>query len=189
MSNKSKFLDAVVKGGIKETKHKLKSGAMNRDEPVDLEKELRDAKAQINGNLQVVQLGVTDDDLRDVIKRVAAHHKLTVKLSDGSVVDPTPGERMSLMDRATATVLEHTTPSPKGVLYDSVKSIMRMQAQKDIKDGAVVVPVDVVGYATKVMNGAKRIPGLKLTLEDYTEIIRDICEEFSLEMKEVEDGQ
>jgi len=186
MSDKDRFLDMIVRGGVKETKRKLKKGLIRRDEPIDLEKELRDAKKEIGDNMEVRNLGITDDDLRDVIKKVSAQHKLQVKLGDGTVITPEPGEKMSVMDRATSFVLSKATPSPRGVLYDSIKSIMKAQAQKDIQSGTVVVPVDVRGYATKVLNNSKHIPGLRLKLEDYMDIIREICEEFSLEMKEDE---
>ncbi len=186
MSDKDRFLDMIVKGGVKETKRKLKKGLIRRDEPIDLEKELRDAKKEIGDNMEVRNLGITDDDLRDVIKKVSAQHKLQVKLADGTVITPEPGEKMSAMDRATSFVLSKATPSSRGVLYDSIKSIMKAQAQKDIQSGTVVVPVDVRGYATKVLNNSKHIPGLRLKLEDYMDIIREICEEFSLEMKEDE---
>jgi len=158
MSDKDRFLDMIVRGGVKETKRKLKKGLIRRDEPIDLEKELRDAKKEIGDNMEVRNLGITDDDLRDVIKKVSAQHKLQVKLGDGTVITPEPGEKMSVMDRATSFVLSKATPSPRGVLYDSIKSIMKAQAQKDIQSGTVVVPVDVRGYATKVLNNSKHIP-------------------------------
>lgn len=186
MSDKDRFLDMIVRGGIKETKRKLKKGLIRRDEPVDLEKELRDAKKEIGDNMEVRKLGITDDDLREVIKKVSAQHKLQVKLADGTVITPEPAEKMSLMDRATTFVMSRATPSPRGVLYDSVKSVLRAQAQKDIQNGSVIVPVDVKGYATKVMDNSKHIPGLRLKLEDYIDMVREICEEFSLEMKEDE---
>jgi len=184
MSSKDRFLDMIVQGGIKETKRKLKKGLIRRDEPVDLEKELRDAKREIGDNMEVRNLGITDDDLREVIKEVSGHHNLQVKLADGTVITPDKVEKMSLMDRATTFVMSRATPSPRGVMYDSVKSILRAQAQKDVQNGTVVLPVDVRGYATKIMNNSKHIPGLKLNLDDYMEMVREICEELSLEMKE-----
>jgi len=180
MSAKSKFLDSIVKGGVAETKRKIKSGAIKRDESVDVEKELRDAKATIGGKLsQVRALGVTDDDLRNVIKRVASAHRLSVKLADGTIIEA----KMSLVDRATSAVLSRVTPSPKGALYESVKAILKAQAQNDIKKGKVVIPVDVDGYATRVQSNTRRIPGLRMKHEDYVQAIKEICEELSLEMK------
>lgn len=181
MSAKSKFKDSVVKGGIAEVKRKLKHGIIKRDEPVDLEKELRDAKAEIGSNSQVHTLGITDDDLRDCIVRVSQAHKLSIKLEDGTIVPPS--KPISFMDKMTVSILEHSTPSPRGALFDAVKSIMKNQAIADVKKGTVVVPVDVEGYATRIENKAKKIPGMKLSHDDYVIAIREICDELSLEVK------
>jgi len=181
VSTKSKFLKTIVKGGIAETSRKLKAGAMKRDELVDVEKELRDAKATIGSNPQVSALGITDDDLRNVIRQVASAHKLSVTLADGTVIEPS--DKMSFIDRATSAVLSRVTPSPKGALYTSVKAALKMQAQNDVKKGTITLPVDVEGYATRIQSNTKRIPGLGLKYDDYKQAIREICEELDLEMK------
>lgn len=184
MSNKSDFLGMVVKAGIKETKRKLRKHLMRRDEPVDLEKELQDTLGEIGNNAEVQRMGITHDDLREVIKKVAAAHGLQVQLSDGTVVTPEPDEKMSLMDRAASFVMSKAAPSSRGVVYDGIKAVLRSQAQSDIKSGKVTVPVDVEGYARRLMSNTRHIPRLKLSFGDYVDIIREICEEFSLEVKE-----
>jgi len=74
------FLGAVEDGGVRETKRLIASGKLRKDVPVDLEKELSDAKAKIGSRAAV--LGVTDDDLREVIKVVA--WKCNLEVRDGS---------------------------------------------------------------------------------------------------------
>ena len=77
---KLKFLKAVEDGGIREVKGLIAAGKVKKDEPVNLEKELTEAKAKVGSTGDI--LGVTDNDLREVIKRVCKKRGLEVK--DGS---------------------------------------------------------------------------------------------------------
>jgi len=77
---KLKFLRAIEDGGVRETKRLIKSGKIEKFVPVDLEKELSEAKAKIGSKADT--LNITDNDLREVIRKVAEKCGLEVK--DGS---------------------------------------------------------------------------------------------------------
>jgi len=74
---KSKFLKAIEDGGVREIKHLIAVGKVKKTDLVNLEKELAEAKAKIGtaGNA----LGITDDNLREVLKRICRKCGLEVK--------------------------------------------------------------------------------------------------------------
>jgi len=74
---KVKFLRTIEDGGVRETERLIASGKIEKSVPVDVEKELADAKVKIGSKADV--LGVTDDDLREVIRTVARKCSLEVK--------------------------------------------------------------------------------------------------------------
>lgn len=75
---KLKFLKAVEDGGIREVKGLIAAGKVKKDEPVNLEKELAEAKAKIGSAGGT--LGVTDNDLREVLRKVCKKCGLEVKI-------------------------------------------------------------------------------------------------------------
>ena len=74
---KSRFLRAIEDGGVREVKHLIAIGKVKKVDPVNLEKELAEAKAKVGSAGDV--LGVTDNDLREVLRRVCKKCGLEVE--------------------------------------------------------------------------------------------------------------
>ena len=74
---KSGFLKAIEDGGVREVKGLIAAGRVKKVDSVSLEKEFAEAKAKIGSAGDI--LGVADDDLREVLRRVCRKCGLEVE--------------------------------------------------------------------------------------------------------------
>ena len=75
----------------------------------------------------------------------------------------------------------------KEMLIEGLKESLRRDARHNIDKGTMKLPVDVEEFATRLEKVPFRRLFCKVGLEhsDYVQAIRDICEEFGLEVKNV----
>ena len=75
--SKGLILKLTVSQGTTLIKRKLKTGELKKTDLVDVEAELATAKASIGANGATI--GITDDDLRGCIRRIATNCKLELR--------------------------------------------------------------------------------------------------------------
>lgn len=161
MSTKSNFLKVLVKQGTSSIKEKIKSGEVKVTDVVKVEDELATAKKAI-GN-KGVEIGLTDDDLRDVI--------ILISKACGLKTDR---DGMGLKDRVELAAFNVQSSAKKGLdprglfLKGLVMSLTEL-AKGDIKKGKLdpLKPYDLKPNAERIITAWRKSPFTGLTMRKF----------------------